>query len=200
MQRSGPERGTQRHTWRAHVVLSVERMSSPRSQTIPGVAPPPPASHHAPLARNRLLDALDRGATWSARTRQAWLADALSTALTAPGDCVAPCSDDEWLRALAELRRRLDDLVGRREGFVHGLVYRRVVVRTRGDWRIATPEVRDAATALVALLARDVLRNRARYDDELTACAACGRPPPWAFPSSGLNSTGAPTSTPPVKS
>ncbi|MCC6645548.1 MAG: hypothetical protein IT374_08265 [Polyangiaceae bacterium] len=148
-------------------------MSSPRTQTIPGVAPPPRPRRASPTTRHELLGALERGATWSERARRAWLERALSdVAEPAP---LVPCTDAAWLHALEQLRRRLDDLIAGREGFVHGLVYRGVVARERGAWRIRSREVHDAAGALVAALARDVLTSRGAYDDELCACAACGR-------------------------
>lgn len=81
--------------------------------------------------------------------------------------------EETWTHALSTLRSRLDELVAHRDGFVHAAVYRGLLVREAGDWNIDATKVTDLATALTSLLARDVLRRRAMYDDELTFCQAC---------------------------
>ena len=87
----------------------------------------------------------------------------------------AAFGDETWTTALSTLRSRLDELVAHRDGFVHAAVYKGLVVREAGDWSVDASKVLDLPTALSSLLARDVLRRRATYDDELTFCPACRR-------------------------
>jgi hypothetical protein len=60
-----------------------------------------------------------------------------------------------------------------RDTFVHAALYARRVVRENGRWTVRLTCEASMSDQVLALLAADLLRDRAPYDEELVVCEVC---------------------------